>query len=302
MAFSQGSRHGLSYVVESAYGTTPSTPTMKALRNTSVGLVASKDSFQSEEIRSDRQIVDLRHGTRQTGGDIGFELSYGAFDDLLESALQGAWSTNVLKAGTTLKSFTAERRFEDIAQYQVFTGCIVNTMSLTITPNAMVTGSFGILGKDASFSGSSLGNPTAAPTHPPFDAFTGALEEGGSAIATVTSIELNLDNGMSPAFVIGSAVTPQLIVGRSNLTGTITAYFDSLSLLNKFLNETESSLSVTLDGASGGDLVISIPRLKYSGGSNPVTGSTEAVMLSLPFQALRSAADGTNLVITRVPA
>jgi hypothetical protein len=301
MSFAQGSRHSLSYVMETTYGVTPNTPTMKQLRHTSAALALSKDSFQSNEIRSDRQISDFRSGTRRVGEPIGIELSYGSYDDLLESALLGTWSTNVLKAGTALKSFTAERGFTDISQYEVFTGCVVNTLSLTITP-AMITGSLGILGKDAAFSGSSLGSPSAAPTHPPFDGFSGTIEEGGATIASVTSLELNLDNGMTPSFVLMSQVTPQLLVGRSNLTGTLSAYFESLALMNKFLNETESSLELTLEGASGGDLTIHIPRLKYSGAANPTTGSEDAVMLNMPFQALRSASEGTNLVITRIPA
>jgi hypothetical protein len=302
MAFAQGSRHGIAYVAETVYGVTPTTPTMKELRNNSGGLVITKDTFQSQEIRSDRQISDFRHGTRQGAGNIDFELSYGAFDDFLESALQGVWASNVLKAGTALKSFTIERRFEDISQYQAFTGCIVNTLSLSVAPNAMVTGTFGILGKDGVFAGTALGVPTAAPAHPPYDGFSGALLEGGVSVANVASIELNIDNGMRPAFVIGSQTTPQLLVGRSNITGTLVAFFENMTLLNKFLLETESSVELTLDGAAGGDLAIKLPRIKYGGGENAVTTSEDAVQLRMPFQALRGAADGSNIVVTRTPA
>lgn len=146
MTQAQGARHSISYVAESTFGTTPASPTMLQLRNTGTTLMTQKESFQSEEIRNDRQIVDLRHGTRTAEGDINFELSYGAFDDWLEAALFGTWATNVLKVGVTPKSFTVERAFDDVSQYFPFTGVMVNTMSLSISPNAMVTGTFGVIG------------------------------------------------------------------------------------------------------------------------------------------------------------
>lgn len=45
----------------------------------------------SAEIRDDRQISDLIPVGAEAGGDIGFEFSYGAVDDILESALLGTW-------------------------------------------------------------------------------------------------------------------------------------------------------------------------------------------------------------------
>lgn len=302
MPFAQTSRHGLSYVAETGgYGTTPGTPTMLEFRHTSCSLAVTKEAFVSEEIRSDRQIEDLRHGTESVTGEVAIELSYGAHDDMLAAALMGSWATNVLTVGTTISSFTLERRFVDVAQYQVLTGCVPNTLSLSIAPNAMVTGTLGFIGKGSSISGTSLGTPTAAPSNPPFDGFSGAITEGGSAIASVTSLELNLTNNLSPAFIVGEETTPQLIYGRSNVTGTLTAFFESAALLNKFINETESALTVTLTDPAGNGLLVEIPRLKYTGGDVPATNADEALIVTLPFQALRHATDG-NLKITRTPA
>lgn len=301
MAFATGSRHGTSYVVESTYGTTPGTPTMLSFRHTSNSVNLVKDAFASNEIRSDRQIIDHRHGLKRVTGSLGYELSYGALDTIFESALFGAWSTDVLKAGVTPKSFTMERQFADIAQYGVFTGCLVNTTTLTIEPNAMVTGTFGIIGKDGSFSGTSLGSPSDVATNQPFDGFSGTLDEGGSAIASIASLELNIDNGLTPTFVVGDSTTPQVVPGRSNITGTMRAYFANATLLNKFINETESSLTVTLTG-EGGEWEISLPRIKYSGSEINVTSPDQAVEINMPFQALRDSSAASNIVITRTAA
>lgn len=301
MTFSQGSRGQFAYVAESTYGTTPSTPSMIALRQNGHTLAPIKDTFVSDELRADGQIVDARHGVKRVSGDISFELSYGAFDDLLESAFFSTWSTNVLKAGTTLKSFTFEDGYMDLATpvYNVFKGCVINTMNLNITPNAMVTGTFGILGANTTSSTTALdASLTAAPTAPPFDGFSGSISEGGSTIASVTALEIALDNGLDPAYVVGEDVLQQVIKGRCNVTGTLTAYFESNALLNKFLNETESSVSVTLDGTSG-DLTILLPRIKYTGAAVPREVGPR--LYQLPFQALRDSSEATNIKITRIP-
>lgn len=297
MAFAQGSRHGISFVPEVTYGTTPGTPAMKNFRNTGASLNMTKESFQSQEIRADRMIADFRHGTKSIAGGIPFEFSYGAFDDWLESALFGAWSTDVLKAGVTPKSFSVERRFADIAQYLVYTGVMVNTLDLTIPASGIITGSMDMVGKNLSVSGTSLGTPTDVATNAPLSADTGTLTEGGGAIAIVTELTLNLQNGISPNFVIGSNVSQQLTYGRSNLTGTMTAFFEDASLLNKFINETESSLQIDLtDGTNSYEILI--PRLKYTGGEIPLDGEG-SIQMSLPFQALYDSVTGTNFQITR---
>lgn len=301
MAFAQNSRHGLAYVAEGTFGTTPGTPSMLALRHTSTSLTLSKETFVSAEIRADRQIDDMRHGTETVTGDIGFELSYGAFDDWLEAALMGAWNTDALVVGTTISSFSVERRWTDISQYQVLTGCVPNTLSLSIQPNAMVTGTMGIIGKGSSISGTSLGSPSEVASNAPFDGFSGAITEGGSAIGTVSSLELNLTNNLDPSFVVGAETTPQLIYGRSNLTGTMTCYFEDAALLNKFIHETESSLSVTLTDPAGNELQVDVPRLKYTGGDVPASDADGAALLTLPFQGLYDATDG-NFKLTRTAA
>jgi hypothetical protein len=62
-------------------------------RNTGTTLALAKDTFQSGEIRSDRQITDFRHGNKRVEGDLSFEFSADAFDLWLEALLQGTWAS-----------------------------------------------------------------------------------------------------------------------------------------------------------------------------------------------------------------
>ena len=303
MTIATGSRHNLSYVVEATFGTTPSSPGFTPIRHTGTTLGLSKDAVESEELREDRQVAHFRHGNKSVTGDINFELSYGGLDALLEATLCGAWATNVLKAGTTRRSYTVERHHQDIGKYLRSTGCQFNTMSLSVAPNSMVTGSFGIIGSGFTTSGSALGSSSysAESTTAPFDSFSGSIKEGGSASAIITALELNIDNGMEALYVVGSADTLLPSIGKSSVTGSVTAYFENTTLLDKFVAETTSSIEFTLTDAAGNDYIVLLPKVKYNSG-NPEVSGPGAITVTLDFVALYNSSDASQIKITRVPA
>lgn len=303
MPIASGSRHSMAIVPETVFGTTPATPTFAPLRHTGTTLALTKEAVQSEELRSDRQISDYRGGNSSVAGDISAELSFGSFDDLLEAALCGTWTLDTLKAGTTRRSFTIERNFADIGEYHRYEGCSINTLSLSVAPNAVVTASFGVMGSGYSIGTSILSGATydAATTTSPFDSFTGTITEGGAPIAVVTSLELSLENGMESRFVVGSRKTLEPSIGRSNVSGTLTVYFESKTMLEKFINESDSSLEFSLVDLAGNSYVFTLPRIRYTGGQPDVSGEG-SITLAMPFQALLDSVSGTNIQIDRVAA
>lgn len=301
-----GSRHSLRITPEVTPGTTPANPVWQTVRHTGTTLALSKETLQSEELRDDRQIADFRHGAQQVGGDISIELSFGSFDTILEALLQGTWTGDVLKAGVIRRTFSAERFFADLGTvnkpYHRFQGVEFNTLALSIAANSMITGTVGVLGLTSSLATDPIAGATITPatTTSPLDSFTGTLEEAGTAIAVVTELTLNLDNGMAARFVVGSKTSIKPSVARSNLTGQVTAYFEDSRLLDKFINETTSSLTFTMPDGEGNSYEVTIPRLKYTGGQPDVAGEGP-ITLSMPFQALLDPTQGTQILIERIP-
>lgn len=311
-----GSRHSLYAIKEATYGITPTNPALEFVRITGTTLGLAKDSLQSEEVRSDRQMSDFRLGANQVGGDVNFELSYGSFDQFLQAALLSTdWAvdtpavgTDQIKAGSERASFTFVRQFADIQAvdkpYYIYTGVEINSMQLTIAANSMITGTFSVVGQAQVTAQdlSTLGTPTFPPasTTSPLDSFTGTLNEGGTPVAVVTEISMTLQNGIEPRFVVGSKNSIYPSVGRSNLTGQVTAYFEDSSLVDKFLDETESSIEFTLPDGVGNEQKFRLPRIKYTGGQPDVSGEGP-ITLAMPFQALLDASSGTNLLIERTP-
>ena len=129
---------------------------LQALRITGTpSLGFTPNSIQSTEIRSDRQVSDLALVGAEAGGDVGFELSYGTFDSLIESALLGAWvdtpmqNVTAVGAGTVtvasaddfkaghlirLSGITGADRGQGVYKVTVKTGLV-----LTVTPLAGTT-------------------------------------------------------------------------------------------------------------------------------------------------------------------
>jgi len=87
-----------------------------------------------------------------------------------------------------------------------------------------------------------------------------------------------------------------------NVTGTATILFENATEVNKFITETTSSLSVTLQDPAGNTLTINLPKIKYTGGDIPVSGGG-VISISLPFQALYDDTAGvlSAIVVTRNP-
>jgi hypothetical protein len=305
MTIANGAQHSLHYVAETSYGTTPSTPAFKPIPHTGTTLAVTKDGVESEKIRGDRQVEDFRHGNKTVGGEISAELEYDAFDDLLEACLCGTWAADVLKAGTTRRSFTIQRKFGDLAvpEYHTHVGCEINTLGLSVAPNSMVTTTFGVIGKDLTLATTAITGSTFAadPNKQPFDSFTGSITEGGIAIATVTSIEMSLENGIEPLFSVGSQTTNRPSIGRSRATGTLTTYFENKTLYQKFLNETASSIVLILTDPDGNDYTITFPNVKYNSGQPDVAGEG-AITIAMEFVALYNTSDASQIKIVRSDA
>lgn len=307
MSFAQGSRSGLSYIVESTFGTTPA-GNFTAIPYNTHSLNLMKDRVQGNEIQPDRMLRVDRHGNRQTSGDIAVDLRDGNFDPFLESALQGVWdasplaSPDILKVGVTPKYFSIEDAANDITQYRVFTGMSVSSMSVSIAPNQMVATTFSMIGKDMTISGTGK-TVDAATIAQPFDAYSGDVAIGNvgspSASAIVTSIDFSIDNAMAPTFVVGDDATPFLETGMATVEGTFTAYFEDAALINRFINETETALNVSVDDPTGANTyTFGFPKIKINGADVPVDGQTSRI-ITLPFVALYDTTTSTNLYIER---
>jgi|TARA_B110000240_G_scaffold122183_1_gene136381 hypothetical protein len=301
MAFSQGSRSSLSFVTEATFGTTPA-GSFANLPFSTHSLNLTKDVLTGTDIEADRMPRVNRQGNRQVGGDIVVDLRDGDYDLLLESAMLNTFATNILKVGVAPKFFSIEDFAADIDQARLFTGMAVSSMAISLAPNQMVTTTFSMVGKDMTISATEK-TQTAASGAAPFDAYSGDISIGTvgspSAVAIVTALDFTMNNAYAPTFVIGDDSAPSLEYGRAEVEGTLTAYFEDASLINRFLDETETAIRVSVDDPTGANAYIfDFPKVKINSADVGVDGPTSR-MITMSFVALYDATMETNLQITR---
>ncbi len=304
---SESNRVSLKYVPETTYNTTPAdSENWVYTRFTGESLTATTERQDSSEIRADRMIASSPKVKRTVSGGLDIELSPTTFDDFIEAAMCGTWTSDVLEIGTEQPSFSLEKEFEDLGKFQVFTGMRVGQMSLTIPAGGILTGSFNFQGAGESRPSTSAvgtGTPTEADTN---DVYTGTSDfgtisiNGSSTGFCINSISLELNNNLREITCLGKEFPENISYGSASLTGSFEAYltdelwdlYDSVS----DNDDVEISFPVS-DGTNS--YTFYIPRSKLSADS-PQAGSKDSdVMATISFTALLDATEGTSFRITR---
>lgn len=102
MAKAVGIFRQIAYRKESTWGQLPGATGAKQIRRVTGDFNLIKDAYESNEIRTDQQTADYRHGVRSAEGSISAELSPGSYSDFFASVLARDWTNGVSATGLTL--------------------------------------------------------------------------------------------------------------------------------------------------------------------------------------------------------
>lgn len=365
----------------------PAVGSAQIIRRVSSTLKLAKDTYQSAEIRSDRQISDFRHGVKRVTGGIMGEYSPGTYFAFQEAALRATKSAAITQTQATLTSaafdsvtgitfaggapVTAGVRIGDIVRFtgltvgggvnnatnflvtgvsgtsnrvlavypapttaaadttfsmttngtsgkavfmpsssfvsrkfgievnnsdvdisRLFTECRVGGFNMKLPATGMATVEVPMMGRDMEiYSGASAPfytSPTAATTTGIFAAVNGLLQVGGSTVGVVTGLDISMNLSPSSDAVVGQNFVPEIFLGRANITGTMTAFFQDSTLIADFKNETEVSILAyltTTSAANSPAVSIYLPRLKFGDGNVSDAGEG-GQQITMPWQAL----------------
>ena len=399
---SDSSSTQLFYRAEQTWGEDPTLASplepLRELRFTNESLNYSAQTAVSEEIRSDRQVSDIIRTGVESGGDIGVELSFGAFDDLFEGMLYNDWSAVLdsdatspadpgflvsgspstisaaspttgildlltvgafieitastlspsndgfyrvdansgagsvtvspplpsagvdsfrireshLRNGVTLKSFLLEKAFTDVSEFFTFTGMRVGTANISIAPGAILTGSFGFSGENATMQGTSIIAGLTSPESIPVaanDVYNAVDNVGNVLIDGVvdadvcfTEISFDVENNLRFQPCIGQLESSGIGVGRTQISGTLSAYFINRTFFEKYLNFDTVSVSFSVTDAAGNTYLIDFPSVKFTNGEVVAGGNDEDVLVTIEFTAKRDPTLGFTLGMNRFGA
>lgn len=201
--------------------------------------------------------------------------------------------------GTTQYSMTLVKQFLDLSadsDYEIYTGCMIDRVSLSVTADQIITGSWSLLGKNAQshtgnyLSGADVGY-TAAPTNivlTGVNNVVAVMEDNAPFVATGFTFQLS--NNLRARQVIGTFGAYSIGQGSVTATGTLTAYFASKTIMDKYLNATASTLSLivaeTPTEVAGSYQIWDFQQVKFTSGQVLSTGLNGDVMVELAWQAL----------------
>lgn len=200
----------------------------------------------------------------------------------------------MLRDGTTAHSYVLELLFGGLStpQHLAFLGNMVSQLSLSFETDAIVTGSFSLVGKDmldpsASSVGDGAPNPatTADVTNTVSD--VGFIREAGAApSAFVRSLSMQLDNGLRVQRAIGGGAGAVGIgLGDADVTGSLAAYFVDGALIAKYKAHAPTQIDWRVTDGAGNALVVTLPRVRLSSFGLPVNGPNQDVEQTFDLEA-----------------
>jgi hypothetical protein len=129
------------------------------------------------------------------------------------------------------------------------------------------------------------------------------IREGGLGTAAsfeAISLGLSIGDNLRARKIIGTVTPESFGSGTFDLTGTLTAFFETKAILDKYLAFTESELWAFIEDADGIVYVIEIPRVKYTTGARVASGQNTDIIADLAFSAFRDDVKGYTLRIHRI--
>ena len=200
-----------------------------------------------------------------------------------------------LRNGTTRHSYTIQKAFTDLTtpEYNNFTGCVCDSLTMTIEAGSILNVEFGWIGTGAAmtetqFAGSST---TAANTNDVMNAVGNVAaiifdQDAGAGTLYFQSLEIELDNNVRGQDAVGTLGFVGVVPGRMNLTGSIELYFEDSTLYDKFVAATSFNLSFMVADGSGNRYIVTVPRAKYTSMEIVAGGLDEDVFVSAEFEGI----------------
>jgi hypothetical protein len=187
-----------------------------------------------------------------------------------------------------------------------FNGMRVDTFSLTNSVDELLVSEIGFVGQDQttaeSLATATYPTTSSAAAYEQFYWTQGVISVAGAPVGIITDFEVEVNNSLKSDryFLGGATMSEPILAGMTEITGSITAEFDSLTALNRFVNNTQVALSAKWTAATAIEsttfpyVEVTIPKVRFDGGS-PTVGGPDVLTVELPFKALN---DGTNAPIT----
>ena len=205
-------------------------------------------------------------------------------------------TTEFISTGVDEGTFTVAQEFIDnndnTGAYHSVTGCKVGTASMSIQPDSIITGTFGLSGQyyNGFTAGNILnsditnGNGTTTTvtainesnTNDVLDSFIGTINIYNTTLASsitskFTGFDFTIDRSPNVRYALYDQNPTSIGIGRANVSGTISSYFDKLELAQAYNNENEIEVRIRMIDSSYNSYLFGFPKIKFTSDSRDIT-------------------------------
>lgn len=212
----------------------------------------------------------------------------------------GAQITN----GSTLNSYNIEKTYEDLTEViALFQGMCINTLSLEVPADGIITGSIGFVGSKETPLTESAG--------------LGYIDETTSVVMTganhvpeifenlediaILSLSLSLGNNLRQRMQVGTLGVTSIGIGSVDVTGSVTINLANATLYNKYLNQTVTSIAMAFRDTVGNGYVLELPSVKITSGTRQAGGINTDVVGEFELRAYMDSTEGITIRIAKFP-
>jgi hypothetical protein len=210
--------------------------------------------------------------------------------------------------GTSFNSCVIQRQYTDIADANArFLGQAISGFSLdasgtdTVKFNLDITGLSESTLTDASLDAIDTdADPVTYPTMTTSEGVVWVREN--AADYACTSFQFQVGNNLRKKYALGTLGALDFNEGDFEVTGSMQAYFEDSTAYDKFLNQTETSLSICIsDGTStkGHAFIFDFPMVKFTDAQRVAGGRNQDIIADISWQALYDANEGITMRIAR---
>lgn len=251
----------------------------------------------------------FRAAAASTGTEIQVDAGSGLVDEA-SAASRKIQPSQMLRPGSTLKSFTFERQWTDTTIFEPFVGMVIESLNLSIAREQKITGSVSLMGKDSVSPANSttMGTIAAAGTQQiasAIDSFR-SVREGDLAVDTTyrtTELSFTFNNATRVKKDAASLSPFGVGLGVIEITAEWTVFLSTKALIDKYKNNSTTLLSFRIIGpsASAADYVFTFTKARITDLSDPITGNSDDGYIKLSLAA-ETDSDGVAFQIDKVPA
>lgn len=298
----------LGFVPEATLGTTPTTPDVKTLPFNSCTVTAEQNMTSPQTMTGRRDPVEPILGNTNVAGEVVVPLDLVAFGWLLALMFGNPTTTtvstgkyqHVFKPANTQPSFSLERKLSN-GDYYVDRGCKVSSLGLNFGGDGELVANVGILGCSEIVNDDPLDASPTAITLDRLNNFQASLKENNVSVAIATELGLNINFGLDEnGYAIGGGgQRGRINEGLIEVSGSLTAFYDDDTLIQKAIAATETSLQVKLTKGEH-SLQIDIPELLFARKSPSIENAT-GIMQTLNYNGYyKDNANETAIMFTLI--